>query len=102
MIAVVRHAADDGGDRGAGQVPKRHEGAGLDGPAVADDRHPVAQGLGLGEDVTGEQDGDTAVAMGSGDVGTTTPVGHAPYDLAITISTEGFDQPKSKPPRAAT
>ena len=44
-----------GGDRGTGQVAQVREGAGLDDPAVADDRHVVAQGLDLGEGVARQQ-----------------------------------------------
>src|SRR5690606_4589585 len=39
------------------QVPQLVEGARLDGPAVADDAHPVTEGFDLGEDVAGQEHG---------------------------------------------
>ena len=50
----------------AAEVPHRFQRAALDGPAGADDRHPFAQRLGLGEDVAGQQHRRAAVA-GLGD-----------------------------------
>ena len=44
-------------DRRPGQVAQLGQRAGLDGAAVADDAHPVAQRLDLGEDVAGQQHG---------------------------------------------
>ena len=44
-----------GGDRRAGQVPQLGERAGLDAAAGADDAHPVAQRLHLGQDVARQQ-----------------------------------------------
>ncbi len=49
-------------DRSAGQVTHRFQRAALDGTARPDDRDPVAQRLGLGEDVAGQQDRHAAVA----------------------------------------
>jgi hypothetical protein len=51
-----------GGDRRAAEVPHRFQCPALDGLAGADDRHPFAQCLGLGQDVTGQQDRRAAIA----------------------------------------
>ena len=52
-----------GVDRGPGQVPHLGQRAGLGGPAVADDRHPVGERLRLGQDVAGQQHGAAALAL---------------------------------------
>ncbi len=49
------HPRHGGGDPAAAQVPQLVEGAGLDRPALADDRDPVGQPLDLAEDVAGQQ-----------------------------------------------
>ena len=55
-----------GGDRRPAEVPHRFQCPAFDGPAGADDRHPLAQPLGFGEDVAGQQHGGTAIT-GLGD-----------------------------------
>ena len=41
------------------------ESAGLHGPAGPDDRDPVSESLGLGEDVAGQQHGAAFAALGA-------------------------------------
>jgi hypothetical protein len=50
-------------DRDPGQVPQLGQRAGLHRAAVADDRDPVRQRLGLGQDVAGQQDGAAVLAF---------------------------------------
>jgi len=51
-------------DVGARQVAQLRQGSGLDGVAVLDDADTVAEGLHLGEDVAGEQDGAPMLPLG--------------------------------------
>ena len=51
-----------GFDRRAAEMPHRVQRPALDGLAGADDRHPFAECLGLGQDVTGQQDRRATVA----------------------------------------
>ena len=61
--AEIAWVADHFGlDGGARQVPHRVQRAALDGPARPDDGHPLAQRLGLGQDVAGQQHRHAAVA----------------------------------------
>ena len=66
-VPAARGAVLDG-DRRTGEVAQLGEGAGLHGPAVADDRHPVAERLDLGEDVAGQQHGAAVGAQLGDDV----------------------------------
>ena len=61
--AVHPAAAGAQGDRRAGEVAQLGEVAGLDHPAVADDRHGVAQPFHLAEDVAAQQHGGTPLAQ---------------------------------------
>ena len=54
-VEALGDAGDGRGDPAPPQVPQLVEGAGLDRPALADDRDPVGQPLDLAEDVAGQQ-----------------------------------------------
>jgi hypothetical protein len=60
---AVRRAGQLGLDRGPGEVAQLGQGARLDGAPGPHDAHPVAQGLGLGQDVAGQQHRAPAVAL---------------------------------------
>src|SRR5262245_21063828 len=60
---TVGRSGELGRDGRTGEMPHVGEGAGLNRPAEADDRHPVTERFHLGEDVAGEENRTPTCAL---------------------------------------